>query len=49
MNDFVWRTVVPTCPCCGAESPGYVIKDINGNVLGCETCLTVIRDGVIQI
>lgn len=49
MTDYVWKTVTKRCPCCGAEWPDYLIKDINGTPLGCESCLTVIKDGVIQL
>lgn len=37
------------CPVCGHEHPHYIVKDPGHTVLGCEECLTIYREGVIQI
>ena len=34
---------------CGQEWPTYQIFDINGVCLGCETCLTIKKEGVMQL
>ena len=36
------------CPVCGAENPRYIIESVGRNPLGCEECLIVKREGVIQ-
>lgn len=36
------------CPVCGQEWPAYIVENINHVVLGCENCLTIKKDGVIQ-
>ena len=37
------------CESCGQEWPTYQIYDINGVCLGCEACLTVKKEGVMQL
>lgn len=37
------------CPCCGAECPTYLVEDMYHEPLGCESCLTIKKDGVIQV
>ena len=40
---------IKTCPVCGQEWPEYYIEDpVNHQVLGCENCLIIKKDGVIQ-
>ena len=39
---------IKRCPVCGWEWPEYIVEDINHVVLGCEECLTIKKDGVIQ-
>lgn len=36
------------CPVCGREWPEYIVEDINHVVLGCDSCLIIKKDGVIQ-
>lgn len=37
------------CPVCGAEWPEFLVEDpVNHQMLGCETCLIIKKDGVIQ-
>jgi hypothetical protein len=36
------------CPCCGAEWPKYLVEDLYHGALGCESCLIIKKDGVIQ-
>lgn len=48
-RSYTWKTVTRRCPCCGKEWPEYLVKDISGTVLGCENCLTIMKDGVIQL
>lgn len=38
-----------TCPVCGQEWPEFLVEDpTNHQMLGCETCLIIKKDGVIQ-
>ena len=37
------------CENCGQDNPTYQVYDINGVCLGCETCLTIKKEGAIQI
>lgn len=36
------------CPVCGREWPVYLVEGLNHEDLGCESCLTIKKDGVIQ-
>lgn len=36
------------CPVCGREWPEYLVEGLNHEALGCESCLTIKKDGVIQ-
>ena len=37
------------CGVCGQSWPAYQVEDVNHALLGCESCLTIKRDGVIQL
>lgn len=36
------------CPACGAAWPEYSVEDIKHVVLGCENCLVILKNGMIQ-
>ena len=37
------------CGVCGQSWPAYQVEDVNHALLGCESCLIIKRDGVIQL
>lgn len=37
------------CPVCGQRRPEYRVEDVGRGVLGCERCLRIRRNGVIQL
>ena len=44
-----FRRTGQICPVCGRRSPEYQVEDDTRAPLGCERCLTIRRNGVIQI
>ncbi|MDD5932253.1 MAG: hypothetical protein PUC45_07375 [Oscillospiraceae bacterium] len=37
------------CALCGRVRPVYEVEDVNHALLGCEGCLTIRRNGVVQL
>ena len=37
------------CGMCGQIRPAYQVEDVNHALLGCENCLIIKREGVIQL
>lgn len=37
------------CPLCGLDGPSYRVETPDHVPLGCERCLLVYRDGVVQL
>lgn len=40
---------VRRCGVCGQVRPKFSVEDVNHALLGCESCLIIKRDGVIQL
>lgn len=34
---------IPTCPVCGDDKYEYIYKNDNGEILGCDCCITMIE------
>ena len=47
----IWRydTDRERCPLCGLDGPSYRVETSDHVPLGCERCLLVYRDGVVQL
>lgn len=48
MARYMKERNVKRCPCCGAEWPRYLVEDLYHDALGCENCLVIRKDDVIQ-
>ena len=40
---------VRRCGVCGQEWPSFSVEDVNHALLGCESCLVIKEDGVVQL
>lgn len=48
-REYPSTTEFERCPICGAPNPTYYIEDpVNHKYLGCETCLIIKWEGVVQ-
>ena len=43
------RNAIRRCGVCGQPGPVYEVEDVNHALLGCEECLTIRKDGVVQL
>ena len=38
-----------SCGLCGAEYPSYRVEALDHTCLGCERCLNIYREGIVQL